>query len=132
VGDQEHQNRHINGGDRCSFRLCKEVVPIKKQLRKVTVWTAIPMVIILVVALALIPASIHSWEIDSGIAPSFMCMIIGVAYVIIAFVLAIVLNTQHKGEIARRIAIVNAINSGAFFAVFIIIFIAGGAITGEL
>ena len=75
---------------------------MEKQLMKVTLWTAIPMAIILIIALALIPASKHSWEIDSGIAPSFMSMIIGIAYVVITFIVAIVLNIRHKGEISRR------------------------------
>ena len=103
---------------------------MEKQLKKVTLWTAIPMVIILVIALSLIPASKHSWEIDSGVAPSFMCMIIGIAYVIITFVVAIVLNVRYKREIAARITKVNAINLVAFIVVFIIIFIIGTAITG--
>ncbi|HEY32998.1 MAG TPA: hypothetical protein G4O10_07825 [Dehalococcoidia bacterium] len=101
---------------------------MEKQLKKVTLWTAIPMVIILVIALSLIPASIHSWEIDSGVAPSLMCMIIGIAYVIISFIVAIILNIRYKGEIATRIAKVNGINLAAFFVVFIIIFIIGNAI----
>jgi len=103
---------------------------MEKQLKKVTLWTAIPMAVFLVITLALVPASIDDWKADTGIAPTMFGLIISICYVVIVFIIAIVLNRRGKNEIAARIIRVNGLNLVAFLVVFFIVFIIGNAVVG--
>ena len=104
---------------------------MEKQLKKVTLWTAIPMAALLLITLALIPASIDYWEIGTGVAPTMIGLMLSISYVVFVFITAIVLNTRAKKEIASRIIRVNGINLVAFIVVFFIVFIIGNAAVGS-
>jgi hypothetical protein len=101
---------------------------MEKQLKKVTLWTTIPMAVFLVITLALVPASIDDWKADTGIAPTMIGLIISICYVAIVFISAIVLNIRGNKEIGTRIIRLNGFNLIAFLVVFFIVFIIGNAV----
>ena len=89
------------------------------------------MVLILAAALVLIPASMDNWETDTGIAPAFIAMGIGFAYLVFVYLAALFLNWIDEWETAVRIAKANSINLVAFLVVFFIMFGVASCITGN-